>query len=335
LETFFHPDILTERDARIAAEIEKAGQVSPVERERVASKYKLIADNYAEMPLEYLEFKENYHEMSKRADGFAQQAKMIQFCQKCIEQSDYDAINNFLSFMITRREETSVREVVQKKILSHITDGSSTGSESLDLLVKYGANNRSSMGELVDKYISCVPDLSQRMNGIQMRKEHLQETLQNYVKKWPEEGGNILTNEDLAAMQPNKDMFDERMADFLLKTITSKTSPKEFNLTHFYEYATYGKNKKPNEKEQKYFDQILNTFYTLKDSDPNFMSYDDLSFDTPNILRWRLYTNDRFSVETRDDEVKQKLMRRQGMYPPNHPANHADDLFEDEWVEIM
>lgn len=70
--TFFHPDILKEREARIAAEIEEAGKISPIERERVASKYKLIGDYFAEMPLEYLEFKDKYHKLKERTQLLAQ-----------------------------------------------------------------------------------------------------------------------------------------------------------------------------------------------------------------------------------------------------------------------
>lgn len=243
---------------------------------------------------------------------------MMDFCNKCIELSDFDSINNLFSYMITKREETAIKDVVEKKIMDHITNGSTTGSENLDLLIKYGANNRSSLPELVNKYIECVPELSQRIKGIESRKEKLYTDLQAYTEKWPAEGKNIYTKDDLEAMKINKDMLDERIVDFMMKEINGKNLKKEFGLKQFYEYALTGDKDVGSIKERKSFDEILNMYYTIKEGESTFKSYEDLAYDTPDLLKWRLYTNDRFSLERREEAQKNRIKRRQGLLTPKH-----------------
>lgn len=83
-----------------------AARVSPLEREKIREKQLNI--DFREYPLQYDEFKQKYIGILQHAWSFASQVQIKKFFTKCLENNDFDAINNFYSYMIFRREEQAI-----------------------------------------------------------------------------------------------------------------------------------------------------------------------------------------------------------------------------------
>ncbi len=151
-------------------ELEQAHQLSPLHFAQVKQRYETVP--IQKYPMDYSDFKHKYYHIFSQMRNFASQAQVSGFFNRCLLRNNHEAINQFLDYMVARREEQALRAKIEEKIVGHITGKEGRSEESLELtkLLRLGQNKKLSMEQLVNTYIEMTPSVKDLYQTVKERQ---------------------------------------------------------------------------------------------------------------------------------------------------------------------
>ena len=186
----FFPDLLTEREKRINDEIQKAGEKSAYEKQKLTEKYANV-DIDKHRPVSYSDFKKMHFNLVKTIKNYTQQMMVMKMVKASIDDWDYKKINDLFNYLLINKEEEqmrkSIRESIEKYERSYVPKNKVPSLEEskdpLFILFKYIKRPSDDIDTLINKYILLVPDIHSKINKLRERKEYLHKTVKSFIKE--------------------------------------------------------------------------------------------------------------------------------------------------------
>lgn len=231
----FFPDLLKEREARINQEIERAGQISQYEKNRLIKKYEKSNPN-KKLPVSYSDFKKKHFNMVKTLKNYTQQMMLSKMVKAAIANSDYKKVNDLFTYLLVNKEEEQLRKSLREMIdaysktydHTHQVTSAEEARDPLRVLFTYLKKPHDDIDALVNKYILIVPEVHNRFTKIRERKEFLHKNVREMISE----------HEAMFLAQSNIDVLkyvdpqDLEKIDFVLDDVKAKEAI-EHTLRHY------------------------------------------------------------------------------------------------------
>ena len=111
----FFPDLLKEREDRIAQEIAHAGKISAHQKAKVEEKYRNV-DLSNHMPVSFSEFKKKHFNMMRTTKNNMQQMILMKMVRSAVKKSDYKNIDTLFDYLTVAKEEQELRTSARNQI---------------------------------------------------------------------------------------------------------------------------------------------------------------------------------------------------------------------------
>lgn len=231
----FFPDLLKEREARINQEIERAGQISQYEKNKLIRKYEKSNPN-KKLPVSYSDFKKKHFNMVKTLKNYTQQMMLSKMVKAAVANSDYKKVNDLFTYLLVNKEEEQLRKSLREmidaysKTFDHTQKVTSAqeANDPLRVLFTYLKKPHDDIDALVNKYILIVPEIHNRFTKIRERKEFLHKNVREMISEHEAMFLSQSTNDVLKYVDPQ----DLEKIDFILDNEKAKQAI-EHTLRHY------------------------------------------------------------------------------------------------------